>query len=100
MPCPGIVRAGRKETMKMLSIRIHLWHNEKTEYGIATHETKQFIKFGTATDIHKYLRGIADNADTVKINSTVSAICVNTDDRHIFQVCGYSASRGMYSTVL
>ena len=86
--------------MKMLSIRIHIWHNEKTEYGIATHETKQFIKFGTATDIRKYLCGIADNVDTVKINGTVSAICVNTDDRHIFQVCGYSESKGMYSTVL
>lgn len=83
-----------------MMISVNLWHNEKTQYGIATHLTRRLCMTGTAAEIERMLAQYADNADSVKIVPSVSAVSINTDDRFLFQVAGYSPSRGMYCDVI
>ena len=84
----------------MMTLDVQLWHNEKTQYGTATHLTRRLCMTGTAAEIALLLSQYADNTDAVKIVPSVSSVSVNTDDRFIFQVSGYHPSRGMYCDVI
>ena len=81
-------------------IRASLWHNEITPYGVAMHHTCDRTLLGSRAEITEQLVKLADNAAAVKLDKTVNAVCINTDDRYIMQVSGYSARRGMYCDVL
>ena len=83
-----------------MMINVNLWHNEKTQYGTAAHLTRRLCMTGSAAEIKILLSQYADNTDAVKIVPSVSAVSINTDDRFLFQIAGYSPSRGMYCDVI
>ena len=82
-----------------IMIRVSKWHNEVTKYGICTHKTSEEVIMGRLKEIAEKLRQIADNVDAVKLDNSVSSISINTDDRHIMQIAGWSYRRGMYCDV-
>ena len=81
-------------------INLHLWHDERTQYGIAMHHTSDTAIYGNRDEIKEQLKKYADNVENVKIDCTINGITINTDKRHIIQYSGYSNSKGMYCIVL
>ena len=85
---------------KSYFIHISLWHNSKTEHGIAQYHTADTAIWGNREEIIDKLSKWADNVNSLKIDKTINAITINTDDRWIMQYCGYSYNKGMYCKAL
>lgn len=85
---------------KSYFIHVELWHNSRTQYGIAQYKTRSTSIFGNKQEIKEKLSAWADNVEEIKIDSTINNISINTDDRHIMQYGGYSNSNGLYCIVL
>lgn len=86
--------------MKIEMIELNIWHNTKTPYGVAQYHTGRKHVFGTIKGIKEQLRKIADNVDKIKFDKSVTCLAINTDERFIFQVSGYSNQRGAYCDII
>lgn len=81
-------------------IKLDIWYSTPARYGIATYKSGERTLLGSRSDIAAQLSAYADNVNAIRIDKTVNSIAVNTTNRYIFQVSGYSARRGMYCDVL
>ena len=80
-------------------IRINVWGNERAPFGIAQHLRRSYERLYTLDELRAHLRTLSDNADMIRLHRGVTTVSVNADDRHVMQVGGYDARRGLYCDV-